>query len=778
MASERLQIIIDATFKGKKDIEAAGRELKDLDDKARKASEGTRYLKEQAGKHLAAMGMAFGVVSAAGYATWKMLEQGAELELAASRFDKLTASIGTTSDAMMTDLRAATGGMISNAEAMSSASQIISLGLADNQQDVVDLASLVSQLGWDMQQVIMTFANNSKMRLDALGLSVTDVEERAKALEAQGYNTDKAFDLAVIQAGQAKLELLGSAADTTAGRMKKFEANVANLKDNLTLFVADGLGPSVEAMNTLMEVYGEAPSIIGGIVDAQIAEADSVQELIDLYDKLQAQRGIGSLITGTTGDLADNMDKVRDAIYDASASADEYAKSIAALGIPGIEANRITEEMAKALYDAALAEYEATRRERERIDVLERAKKWAEANASANERMASQYRNTSADARDLTMSIADMNWHQEEAYEGMVNSTAVLEENRAATAAAKTAYDEARESAAKFAEAQDEITRARTQDFLTATTKSLVEYTTTTTWAGGRTAEQQANFEELSTAAERVRDNIRSLQGGTAGLGLTTEELNKKLGEQYENLDQLEAAMGPLSDIQREMVGSSSGWSVNLDLLNQQMGDYIVAADGSAELTGLWMVATGELSKEQYNAAMQTLIMQESMKALAEQYANGDISLGELQTAMDDLVAGSPYAAEADIDTKDAQARMEHLQAMLDGFDGRHVRATATVDNRVEGPPQKGGGDKPDPSAGSGAYASGTGGWVTVPPGYPNDTYRANLSSGEMFNVIPAGQKNSGGVTINVTVNGGGANGYTVGRQVATAVAEQMGRLV
>jgi hypothetical protein len=37
-------------------------------------------------------------------------------------------------------------------------------------------------------------------------------------------------------------------------------------------------------------------------------------------------------------------------------------------------------------------------------------------------------------------------------------------------------------------------------------------------------------------------------------------------------------------------------------------------------------------------------------------------------------------------------------------------------------------------------YANGTDGWETVPPGYPNDSYPAFLSSGEKFAVIPAGQ--------------------------------------
>jgi hypothetical protein len=37
-------------------------------------------------------------------------------------------------------------------------------------------------------------------------------------------------------------------------------------------------------------------------------------------------------------------------------------------------------------------------------------------------------------------------------------------------------------------------------------------------------------------------------------------------------------------------------------------------------------------------------------------------------------------------------------------------------------------------------FASGTGGWRTVPPGFPNDTFPAMLSSGEKFAVVPQGQ--------------------------------------
>lgn len=189
---------------------------------------------------------------------WGALEEGAALNLAKDRFDNLTASIGTTSEALMTGLSAATGGMVSNAELMSSATSMISLGLAKSQQEVIDIVSLSSQLGWDQQQLVMTLSNNSVMRLDALGLGMDDVKKRAKELEAQGYSTDKAFDMAVIQAGQAKLELLGSAADTGAGAMQRMEVATTNMKDALLSFIAMRSEGAIVGAANAMDAVGEA----------------------------------------------------------------------------------------------------------------------------------------------------------------------------------------------------------------------------------------------------------------------------------------------------------------------------------------------------------------------------------------------------------------------------------------------------------------------------------------------------------------------------------------
>jgi hypothetical protein len=67
----------------------------------------------------------------------------------------------------------------------------------------------------------------------------------------------------------------------------------------------------------------------------------------------------------------------------------------------------------------------------------------------------------------------------------------------------------------------------------------------------------------------------------------------------------------------------------------------------------------------------------------------------------------------------------------------------------------------PNPTTGGvQEYASGTQGWLTVPPGYTNDTYWVRMSSGEQFNVKPSGQSQpapagsgqGGGDTYNINV--------------------------
>lgn len=205
-----------------------------------------------------------GTVVAAGYAAkqaWDFAKEGAQLELTAQQFRNVAEDAGYLSEVLLNDLRQATGGLVSDAELMQSGLDIIRLGLAEDQQGVVDLANVVTRLGLDMQQVILTFANNSEMRLDALGLSVADVRQRVEELNATGFEGD-AFDKAVLEGLTAQMELMGDATETTAGQMQILETSVQNLQDaakrGFAAAFADEIGNAVSfttAMDTLTDAY-------------------------------------------------------------------------------------------------------------------------------------------------------------------------------------------------------------------------------------------------------------------------------------------------------------------------------------------------------------------------------------------------------------------------------------------------------------------------------------------------------------------------------------------
>ena len=206
---------------------------------------------------------ALGAVSNAARAAWAAIDEGASLNAMQGRFENLAESIGTTADALKGDLRDATQGMMSDAALVQSASDIISLGLAHTSEEAVRLGAVVGQLGWDMQVVTLTMANNSMMRLDNLGLSVETVKARMEELKAAGMDADAAFDMAVIEAGEAKIALLGNAADTTAGQIKILQASVENIQNAFQEGIAAGFADGLA--NVAAVAADAAPAIEEGI---------------------------------------------------------------------------------------------------------------------------------------------------------------------------------------------------------------------------------------------------------------------------------------------------------------------------------------------------------------------------------------------------------------------------------------------------------------------------------------------------------------------------------
>lgn len=213
-------------------------------------------------------------LAAFGFAAKKAFDfgkAGAEIEFTAIKFDRLAASIGTTGDALRTKLADATGGLLSKTDQMSLATDLMSLGLAKTSDEAVRLSKVSSQLGMNMNQLVLTLTNQTTMRFDALGIAVDGFDEKVKTLKESGMSANDAFKEAFLQQAEAQLERVGSVADTTAGQYMQLEAAVK------------------DASSTLKQEWSKAiaPLVIGlaDLIKLQNDYNDTYKEYNDLVDK-------------------------------------------------------------------------------------------------------------------------------------------------------------------------------------------------------------------------------------------------------------------------------------------------------------------------------------------------------------------------------------------------------------------------------------------------------------------------------------------------------------
>ena len=204
-------------------------------------------------------------------------KEGAQLEYAAGKFDRLTASIGSTSDALLVDLRKATKGTLSDAQLMAGAGDLMALGLANSYDEVVRLSKVVGGLGMDMNQLVLTLTNQTTMRFDALGVSVDGFDAKVKALKDSGMDANAAFKEAFLQQAEAQLAKIGDKADTGAGSIMRMEASFANLADTLKMKVAPAAVAFADIMTDML-TNGQASR------DVIIEQANSVDLLGGSYD--------------------------------------------------------------------------------------------------------------------------------------------------------------------------------------------------------------------------------------------------------------------------------------------------------------------------------------------------------------------------------------------------------------------------------------------------------------------------------------------------------------
>lgn len=536
-----------------------GDEIEKMPSKTSKMSSGFTSLAKGIGVATIAIGAAATATKVA-YDTFK---QGAGLHKTAAEFDILTNSINSTSDAMLGKLRAATKGYVSDTELMAGASQFISLGMAKTEEDVIRLSTVISGLGIDFQTAVLTFANNSELRLDGLGLSIEGVREKVAELESQGFEGD-AFDEAVLQQLEEKYGLLESAMDGAAGEAADLDAEFKNLKDS-----------ALKLFTTL------ATPVVTGIND--------------IIDDQQ------------------NIQKLREYFEDGLITAEKYNAAVNELGKEGAG---VRAQLLSDVEDQKLA--------------MEAAAKAAE------------------DARDafvkMTLDTNDYLSKQEKA-QNQVNATMKRGEeyaraNRNAMArSAKTnaehaqATDEAAAKQEKFNKTMTDAFKdiiAAPDDFLTQMEK--VEQQTIV--VGGRTEEQNHQLSLATRAYNQATDAIYKHNAGIKDL--SDKQLEKYISQQAAasaEMQRLNAITGETKTITTETAASSES-------LSDQLWQVVAATDGNAQAMALAAVASGQFTEAQAEAFLKSAALQAKITEIGEAIANDEMGWEEGLRQIQDFQAG------------------------------------------------------------------------------------------------------------------------------------------
>ena len=200
-----------------------------------------------------------------------------------------------------------------------------------------------------------------------------DQQAARAALELTGVHLQELTDFAEgarnAQGSMAEASaIMGDAAETSANQAKAgFDVLKAKAGEFLLNFdfiamevKEDGatIGNAISGLIPIMEATtGSMAQEAEDIIESNIAQADSVQDLIREYQKLEEvddmYLGLGDTITGTTEEIKSGQDQIKTALALSIDSFEEYMQALKAAGVSATELASI--DTVRAYYDQARA---------------------------------------------------------------------------------------------------------------------------------------------------------------------------------------------------------------------------------------------------------------------------------------------------------------------------------------------------------------------------------------------------------------------------------------
>ncbi len=256
---------------------------------------------------LVALGIAAAVAAVAGFIA--LGTRGAALRGIAEGFDRLTASIGILSTELLTDLRRAAAGTISDFDLIRTANQALLGATGQFAQQfgkalprLLEIARASARAtGQDVNylydSIVLGIKRASPRILDNLGIIINEQEAYRVYAESIGKavtalsDQDKQIAVlnATLQSGQTALDAASASQETAAEKLSRAGATISNILDKLGVLVQPLFEGILDAVNNVLSTISDAISTVGPYILALFSFiGDALRPIIQFIHDLLA----------------------------------------------------------------------------------------------------------------------------------------------------------------------------------------------------------------------------------------------------------------------------------------------------------------------------------------------------------------------------------------------------------------------------------------------------------------------------------------------------------
>lgn len=249
-----------------------------------------------------------------------LINEAPRVEQLSASFDNLAESAGLSGEEIMSSLREASKGMVSDVSLMESFNKsmlLVGEGMATKLPKLLEIAQASAaatgeDVGFLLDSLVTGIGRGSPMILDNLGLTINLAEAYDSYAKTLGITTkemtkaqqQEALLNAVVAAGDGFIERLGDNTGGTAQTLAQFKTTIENLKMGL----ATGLLPALTAIVTplanlamehlpkLVPLFEDFGRVLGLFIDAVLGGADPLDAFTTALLMLNVPSGVVSTI--------------------------------------------------------------------------------------------------------------------------------------------------------------------------------------------------------------------------------------------------------------------------------------------------------------------------------------------------------------------------------------------------------------------------------------------------------------------------------------------------